>query len=142
VAKEHEDLVREFLLAFEGEVLGEVEIDAIVGRMAADARYNVFAWQEPFVGRDAIREELLRHAGFTRDGTFEFLNTASVGSVVFVERIDWTTVNGIRAGFHVVGVFDVDAGGKIARWCDYVDSGEIAAKFGAIEDATAPQAAP
>jgi limonene-1,2-epoxide hydrolase len=36
-----------------------------------------------------------------------------------MERIDWVTMNDKRAGFHVVGVFDVDDHGKIASWRDY-----------------------
>jgi limonene-1,2-epoxide hydrolase len=77
----------------------------------------VFAWEEPFVGREAIRYELLRQAASYRDGRFEILNVASAGQVV-IERIDWVTMNDKRAGFHVVGVFEVDDHGKIASWRD------------------------
>ena len=72
---------------------------------------------------------MLRQAAFYRDGRFEILNVASVGQTVFMERIDWVTMNDKRAGFHVVGVFEVDAHGKIDSWRDYVDSREIAVKF-------------
>jgi hypothetical protein len=46
--------------------------------MTPDARYHVFAWEEPFVGREAIREELLRQAPHYGDGEYEFQNVASV----------------------------------------------------------------
>ena len=99
--------------------------------MAPDAApYQIFAWEEPIVGRDAIRDELLRHAAMTSDGQCELVNIASAGPIVFVERVDFTTINGKRAGFHVVGVFEVDADGKIASWRDYLDSREIAALLG------------
>jgi limonene-1,2-epoxide hydrolase len=45
------------------------------------------------------------------------------------ERVD-------LAGFHVVGVFEVDAHGKIASWRDYVDSREIATKVGPEREQT------
>ena len=128
---EHEDAVRGFLLAFEGETLDSAQIERIVSRMAPDARYQIFAWKGPIVGHDAIRDELLRHAAMTSDGRCEFVNIASAGQIVFVERVDFTTIDGKRAGFHVVGVFEVDADGKIASWRDYLDSREIAALLGA-----------
>jgi limonene-1,2-epoxide hydrolase len=106
--------------------------------MAPDARYHLFAWEKPFVGHDAIRDELLRQAAMTSDGRFEFVNIASAGQIVFVERIDSTNVNGKRADFHVVGVFEVDADGKIASWRDYLDSREITIKVGADGGGTGP----
>jgi hypothetical protein len=84
--------------------------------MSPDASYHVWAWYEPFVGRAAIREELLRQAPLFTDGSFEFLNFASAGQTVFVERRDWVRMNGKRAGVDVVGVFDFDENGKIASW--------------------------
>ena len=47
-----------------------------------------------------------------------------------MERFDWVTMKDKHAGFHVVGVFEVDDDGKIASWRDYVDSREIAVKVG------------
>ena len=135
---EHEEAVRSFLLAFEGENLDSTQIERIVSRMAPDARYHLFAWEEPFVGHDAIRDELLRQAAMTSDGRFEFVSIASAGQIVFVERIDSTNINGKRADFHVVGVFEVDAHGKIASWRDYLDSREITVKVGAGGGGTGP----
>ncbi len=97
--------------------------------MAADASYRVFAWEEPFVGRDAIRDELLRQAALYRDTRFEIANIASTGQTVFVERIDLVTMGDKRAGFHVVGVFEVDDNGQITSWRDYLESREIAVRI-------------
>jgi limonene-1,2-epoxide hydrolase len=63
-------------------------------------------------------------------GRVEMVNIASVGTTVFVQRRDWVTMNDKRAGFHVVGVFEVDADGKIASWRDYLDSREITVQVG------------
>ena len=132
MSAEHEEAVRAFLLAADGggERWESTQVAPILSRMAPDARYHVFAWQEPYVGHDAIRQELLREAPSFRDGQVEFLNFASVGKTVFVERIDWVTMQDKRCGFHVVGVFDLDDNGKIVSWRDYLDSAEITAAVG------------
>jgi limonene-1,2-epoxide hydrolase len=39
------------------------------------------------------------------------------------------TMDGRRIPTHVVGVFDVDADGKIEYWRDYLDSREIAVQL-------------
>jgi limonene-1,2-epoxide hydrolase len=53
---------------------------------------------------------------------------ASVGQTVFSERVDSVIIDGNRATFHLVDVFEVDADGKIACWRTYSDSGENAVK--------------
>ncbi len=128
---EREAAVRSFILGFESKRLNAAQVDRIVSRMTPNARYHVFAWEEPFVGRDAIRSELLRQAEFYGNTRFEIETIASVGQTVFVERRDSCTMNGKQVAFHVVGVFEVDADGKIASWRDYLDSREIAVKVGA-----------
>jgi limonene-1,2-epoxide hydrolase len=65
-------------------------------------------------------------------GEIEYLNFASVGETVFVERLDWFTLNDKRAGIHVVGVFQFGDDGKIASWRDYMDSAETTAKIGRV----------
>jgi limonene-1,2-epoxide hydrolase len=52
------------------------------------------------------------------EAEFEIVNIASVGQSVFVERIDQATMNGKRAGFHLLRVFEVNANCKIASWRD------------------------
>src|SRR5215467_11078532 len=121
---EQEAAARSFILEFEGERLDAAQVDRIVSRMTPNARYHVFAWEQPFVGQDAIRAELLRQAELYGDMRFEILTIASVGQTVFVERRDSCTMNGKEVTFHVVGVFEVDGDGKIAAWRDYLDSRE------------------
>jgi limonene-1,2-epoxide hydrolase len=103
---------------------------AVFHQNDADARYHVFAWEEPFVGREAIGAELLRQARLFSDGEFEILNVASVGRTVFVQRHDIVTMFGKRATMTVVGVFELDADAKITSWRDYLDSREIGVKVG------------
>jgi hypothetical protein len=63
------------------------------------ARYHVFEWEEPFVGQDAIHDELLRQTALYSDARFEIVNIASVGQTVLLERIDSVTMNDKRAGY-------------------------------------------
>jgi limonene-1,2-epoxide hydrolase len=116
-------------MEFEGDLLDEARIDRIVSRMAPNGRYHVFAWNEPCVGRDAIRSELRQQAPLFANTKVEFLNTASCGSTVFIERIDWVTMSGVRVGVHVVGVSEIDEDGNVVSWRDYLDSSEITAQL-------------
>jgi limonene-1,2-epoxide hydrolase len=123
-----EEAVRDFVLEAECARMDASRIERLLDRMAPDARYHVHAWEEPFVGHDAIRDELLRQAPLFSDGSYETVNIASVGQTVFSERVDSVTINEKRASFHLVDVFEVDADGKIASWRTYLDSGENAVK--------------
>ena len=105
--------------------------------LTPDARYHVSAWEEPFRGHDAIRAELRRQAPLFSDTRIEILKVASIDHTVFVERIDWITKNGKRVCIHVVGVFELDADGRVVAWRDYFDSREIAVKYGRASDKTA-----
>jgi limonene-1,2-epoxide hydrolase len=121
-----EEAVRDFVVEAECEHMDASRIERLLDRMSPDARYHVRAWQEPFVGHDAIRAELLRQAPLFSDGRYETVNVASVGHTVFSERVDSVMIAGKRATFHLVDVFEVDADGKIASWRTYSDSGENA----------------
>jgi limonene-1,2-epoxide hydrolase len=134
---EHEDAVRAFI----GEWACKQhwvapQIERMLSCLSTNASYHVFAWEEPFVGHDAIRDELARQAPLFSDTTIETLNVASVGQTVFVERMDSVTMDGRRVSTHVVGVFEVDSDGKIASWRDYLDSREIATHLRREREAT------
>jgi limonene-1,2-epoxide hydrolase len=134
VSTDNEATVCEFLRAFEGKQLDAAQVDRLLDYMTTDARYHVYAWEEPFVGREAIRAELLKQAPAFSDTEEEILNVASVERTVFLERHDIITMFGKRAAVAVVGVFEVDADGKITSWRDYFDSREIGAKFGEVPE--------
>ena len=133
---EHEEAVRAFLSDMAGEHLDSARVERLLSYMAPDARYHVFAWWEPCVGHDAIRAELLKQGTVSSDHSFEFLSFASVGPTVFVERLDWFTLNDKHANIHVVGVVEFDDDGEITSWRDYYDSAEIRAKIGRFTPAT------
>ena len=125
-----EAVVASFLAAFECRRLGVLEVDRVVQHLAPDARYFVCAWEAPFVGRDAIREELIGQGrGFT-DLRIEVDWIASAGSRVVTERRDCMVMDGKPVAFHLAGVFEVNDDGTIAVWRDYFDSKEIATQVG------------
>jgi limonene-1,2-epoxide hydrolase len=55
---------------------------------------------------------------------------------VFVERLDWFTMNDKHVNLHVVEVFEFDDHGNITSWRDYFDSAEITARVGLLTPAT------
>jgi hypothetical protein len=130
VGAECEDAVRAFIDEWACEQHWDAaQIDRMLECLSPVATYHVFAWEEPFVGHDAIRDELARQAPLFSGTSIEIVNVASVGQTVFVQRIDTVTMDGRRIPTHVVGVFDVDADGKIEYWRDYLDSREIAVQL-------------
>ena len=129
---EEEATVRAFLAELESEQWDLALIDRALSRMAENARYHIFAWDDPFVGHDAIRAELLREASSPsnhRDVRIDIVAVASAGQIVFTERVDSGTVRGKPYTVHVVGVFEMDAAGKIAVLRDYLDSRELSVQF-------------
>ena len=53
--------------------------------------------------------------------TVDIKRLAASGGTVLTERVDNCEINGKTIGFDVVGVFDLDSGGRITRWRDYYD---------------------
>lgn len=128
---EQETAVRAFLAELEGEQQDSAQVERVVSRMASDARYQVIAWDEPIVGHDAIRAELLQQAELVRDVRIEILTIASDGDIVFTERLDSMLLRGKPIASHIAGVYEVDAEGKIAAWRDYLDTRELSVQLGA-----------
>jgi limonene-1,2-epoxide hydrolase len=114
----------------EGEQWDPAQIERAVSRMASDARYHIFAWEDPFVGHDAIRAELLREASHHRDVRTDIVAIASVGHIVFTERVDSGILRDKPYTAHIAGVFEVDAADKIMAWRDYLDSRELSVQLG------------
>jgi hypothetical protein len=59
---EQEATVRAFLTELEGDQLDAAQIDRVLDRMSQDARYQVYAWEDPLVGQGAIRADLFVRA--------------------------------------------------------------------------------
>lgn len=54
---------------------------------------------------------------------------AANGNVVLTERTDKFLIGGRWRNIRVMGTFEIDAAGKIAKWRDYFDMGEFQREF-------------
>lgn len=65
--------------------------------------------------------DFVKDMGEIADMTLTIRNIAANGNLVFAERSDSWTMNGVKVVEPFVGVFEVNDAGKITRWCDYFD---------------------
>ena len=100
----------------------------VLGSFADDASYRVNAWNEGFVGLEAIAAEFERQHNLWSDLRIEILNIGSIGEVVFAERIDTVHMMGRDVHIHAVGVFEFGGAGKITSWREYFDMKEVEAQ--------------
>jgi limonene-1,2-epoxide hydrolase len=119
MGSEQEGAVKAFIAECEGN-WDSTQIDRILGHMTIDAKYHVYAWEDPHVGHDAIRGELLRQAPSMRPFRCEIVTIGSVGDVVFTERLDSLVFDGKS----------MNGDRKIATWRGYLDRREVEAKAG------------
>jgi len=128
-----EQIVRNFLALFHTDKL---DVPALRALLADDARYQPIVPIAPVrQGADAIVEELERQYQLYDECACNTLNIAVSGTTVFTERVDTVRqlANGQRTTTHVVGVFDLDADGRITWWREYWDGLDCAGQLG-IDD--------
>ena len=128
-----EKIVHEFLALFHTAKLDGAAVRAM---LADDARYQPVVPIAPVrEGGDAIVAELERQYELYDECACDVLNVASTGNVVFTERVDTVRqiANGQRTTTNVVGIFDLDADGKIVWWREYWDALDCAGQLG-IDD--------
>lgn len=106
------------------------DFDAATACYADDARYHVRSWQEPVVGRAAIRAEFDRQAGHFDSFRYDVVNLFASGSTVVIERVDHLTMFGKAVDVHRVGVHEIGGDGLIAVTRDYYDADETAEQLG------------
>ncbi|SRR6266542_6089211 len=126
---EQEATARAIIAAIEGEQLDDDRISRVVDDLSTDAKWHVYAWEAPHVGHDAIRAELRRQAPLFSDYQTEIVTLGSVGSTVFMERLDSYTVLDVPMTTHVAAAFEFDGDGKVAVWREYLDRKEIETKM-------------
>jgi len=128
-------IVRDFLALFHVEKL---DAPALRAMLADDALYQPVVPIAPVrQGANAIVDEMERQYELYDECACNILNVAVSGRTVFTERVDTVRqlANGQRTTTHVVGVFDLDAGGKITSWREYWDALDCAGQLG-IDDKT------
>jgi limonene-1,2-epoxide hydrolase len=125
-----EAAVRAFVAEFDCDEFSDA-IPGMVQLMSPEIHYHVYAWERPIVGRDAVRDELVRQSEMGFGGLrSQIVTMASANNLVFVERLDSMTIRRRPITVHAAAVFEVDREGKILSWRDYYDSREITTKLG------------
>jgi len=128
-----EQTVRQFLSLFHTRTL---DVAAVRALLADDARYQPVVPIAPVrQGADAICGELERQYELYDECACKILSVAVNGSTVFTERVDTCRQlkDGRETTTNVVGVFDLDAEGKIVWWREYWDCLDCAGQLG-IDD--------
>ncbi len=114
MSEENVQTVRRFCEAF-----SRLDIDEVLSFFTEDAVYHNIP-MPPVKGKAAIRSVLEIFMKPSQGITFEMLNLAANGPVVFTERVDKFQMGDKRVELPVCGVFEV-RDGKIAAWRDYFD---------------------
>jgi limonene-1,2-epoxide hydrolase len=110
-----ERVVRQFLAA-----LKRSDIDELVSFFSDDAVYTDGP-RGTYRGVDAIRAEIESQVQLVPSLTVEVKNLVATDGTVMVERADTFETQGKSFDLEVVGVFEIDGGGRIKRFRDYYD---------------------
>jgi limonene-1,2-epoxide hydrolase len=130
MGQREESVVRAFVSGWH-EAFDDETIARMLDSMSDDIRYQVYAWERPIVGRDAVHEELLQQAKMGFGGVRSEISTiGSVDQTVFIERTDSMMIGRKPLTIHIAAVFEVNAEGKISAWREYYDTREISMKLG------------
>jgi limonene-1,2-epoxide hydrolase len=115
VSDSAEQVVRRFLAA-----LKQSDVDELVSFFSDDA-----VWTDgprgTYRGVDAIGAEIESQVQLVPSLIVEVKTLAATGGIVMVERADTFETLGKSFDLEVVGVFEIDGDGKIARLRDYYD---------------------
>ena len=129
----HEQIARDFLALFHTKKL---DVAALRSMLADDARYQPILPIAPVRhGADAICGELERQYQLYDECACDILHIAVHCNTVFTERVDTCRqlANGQKTTTNVVGVFDINADGKVIWWREYWDALDCAGQLG-IDD--------
>jgi limonene-1,2-epoxide hydrolase len=107
-------VVKDFCAAWEAR-----DQERILAAFTDDGIYHNIP-MEPAKGKEAISGLLSFILGPASEISFEIVNIAASGDVVFTERVDTFRMGDKTVRLPVAGVFEV-VDGKIAAWRDYFD---------------------
>lgn len=114
MAENNESVVRRFLADW-----SSLDADRLAAYFTEDGVYRNMP-MEPVAGKEALRRFIAAFLANWDSTSWEILNLVAAGNLVFVERMDRTTVSGMLVNLPCFGVFEM-RGGKIAEWRDYFD---------------------
>ena len=111
-----ESVVRAFI-----DALPRWRADELTGYLADGATWTD-GHSDPCVGIEAIKACIEAIGRLIPGPRVEVGNLLANDSTVMVERVDLIRLKGESFEVDVIGVFDVDGDGRIARWREYYDS--------------------
>jgi hypothetical protein len=84
-----EAAVMAFLAELNGEQWDAAQIERTLDYLSPEVRYHIYVWEDPMIGRDAIRAVWLRQAELFHDFRSEIATIGSVGQTVLVENANF-----------------------------------------------------
>jgi limonene-1,2-epoxide hydrolase len=100
-----------------------LDLEDAVSRIATDAAFTPDLKTEPVIGHEAIRALWASYMARMKAYSMEVGSVVGSGAVVFLERVERiVAVDGYEMSLPIVGVFEIDAAGKITAWRDYWDT--------------------
>ena len=123
MGNQQQDIVRSFL-----DCVAAGDFEAAVDHYAEDVTVHVSAWQDPVVGKEAVRQALQREVGLS-DYRYTILHIASADAVTFIEVVDKFKRGDKDITMHWSGVWEIDHEGRITARRDYWDTKEYEAQL-------------
>ena len=106
----------------------QMDLEAAIAMMSDDIIYHNIPW-EPADGKEAVQAAFGNFPPMEGcDWETHFI--AANGNTVLTERTDnFTLEGGKKASVRVMGTFEINDDGKVAKWRDYFDSAEFQREF-------------
>jgi limonene-1,2-epoxide hydrolase len=102
-------------------------IDSLVAAFSLDCVcYVLYPTTKPVIGREKLKEELIRQAKTSQTPRSDIKAYAFSGKYVFVERVDSFITHGIAHTVSMNSVFEVNSDNLITAWREYFDSADVA----------------
>ena len=112
--KKNEQVIRSFVEAW-----SRLDPEELAAYFTDDGIYHNMPIA-PIVGRPKVEEFIRGFSAAWTETTWDLLNIASSGDLVFAERVDRTQSGDKSVDLPCVGVFELEDG-KIKVWRDYFD---------------------
>jgi len=107
------------------------DMETMYGMLSEDIVWHNIP-MDPVEGIAAVRESVAGFMGNITSCNWITHAIAAHDNVVLTERTDnFTFQNGNSADIRVMGTFELDGKGRIAKWRDYFDMAEFQREFGA-----------
>jgi limonene-1,2-epoxide hydrolase len=132
MGKIQEDIIRTFCAAWgDGSDASRPEVDTILSMMTEDAEWQLWVPGGPVIkGKAALREEIERQMTFATNNKCNEVNILSSDTMVMQERSDTAIIFGRPCPHQMVAIYELDDGGLIKRWREYLDMADLTAKMG------------